>query len=359
MASHRRSGVTRGKFKFSNKTLQISRRFQRDVRAHVKTPGEHKRSPAMHEITITSGRNLPHIDPWLTIWGWEIPVYLFLGGLVSGILFISAVFYLRGRADRYPTIVRVGPLFAPVLLAVGLLALFLDLEYKLHVFRFYTAIRLESPMSWGSWTLAAIFPLSTLWALIHLKYVFPNWRWPWPIIEKLIDFFAGYSRAIAWLLIIYASLLGMYTGILLSAFNARPFWNTAILGPLFLVSGLSTGVAMIMLLSRDEAERHLLAHIDIFAIAVELFLIIHLFMGFLASTQIHIEAAKLFLGGPYTTEFWVFVVGLGLVLPGLMELLEVRGKILPTRIPAILVLAGGLLLRFIVLEAGQFSQWTF
>jgi len=208
---------------------------------------------------------------------------------------------------------------------VGLLALFLDLEYKLHVFRFYTAIRLESPMSWGSWTLAAIFPLSTLWALIHLKYVFPNWRWPWPLVEKLIDFFAGYSRAIAWLLIIC----------------------------------LSTGVAMIMLLSRDEAERHLLAHIDIFAIAVELFLIIHLFMGFLASTQIHIEAAKLFLGGPYTTEFWVFVVGLGLVLPGLMELLEVRGKILPTRIPAILVLAGGLLLRFIVLEAGQFSQWTF
>ena len=29
--------------------------------------------------------------------------------------------------------------------------------------------------------------------------------------------------------------LGVYTAILLSAFSARPFWNTSILGPLFLL----------------------------------------------------------------------------------------------------------------------------
>ena len=33
--------------------------------------------------------------------------------------------------------------------------------------------------------------------------------------------------------------LGIYTGILLSAMVARPLWNSAILGPLFLFSGLS------------------------------------------------------------------------------------------------------------------------
>ena len=35
--------------------------------------------------------------------------------------------------------------------------------------------------------------------------------------------------------------LGIYTGILLGAFPSRPFWNSSLLGPLFLVSGLSTG----------------------------------------------------------------------------------------------------------------------
>ncbi len=312
----------------------------------------------MHELDVTSGRNMHLIDPHLTIWGWEIPVYLFLGGLVAGILFFSAFYFLRGKADEMPATVRLAPLFAPVLLGLGLLALFLDLEYKRHVFRFYTNIRLESPMSWGSWTLAVIFPLSVIWAALHLERVFPQWRWPWPWLAGLVRFVKEQARVVAWLLIVYAALLGMYTGILLSAFNARPFWNSAILGPLFLVSGLSTGLALNLLLSRNEKEKHTLARLDVTAISVELFLIIHLFMGFLASTQVHIDAARLFLGGPYTAAFWVFVVGLGLLLPAAIELLELRGKILATRIPALLVLLGGLLLRFIVVEAGQVSQWS-
>ena len=36
----------------------------------------------------------------------------------------------------------------------------------------------------------------------------------------------------------------IYTGILLNTMVARPLWNSAILGPLFLVSGLSAGAAV-------------------------------------------------------------------------------------------------------------------
>ena len=124
-----------------------------------------------------------------------------------------------------------------------------------------------------------------------------------------------YIRPIAWILLIGSIVLGMYTGILLSAFNARPFWNSAILGPLFLVSGLSTGAALIILLSKSDYEKKLFSKVDITLIGLELFLITHLFMGFLASTEVHIQAAGLFLGGEYTAVFWVFVVGLGLILP--------------------------------------------
>lgn len=34
----------------------------------------------MIEEVIISGRMNPEIDPILHIWGWEIPLYLFLGG---------------------------------------------------------------------------------------------------------------------------------------------------------------------------------------------------------------------------------------------------------------------------------------
>ena len=313
----------------------------------------------MNELEITSGRLNPHIDPVLTIWGWEIPLYLFIGGLVSGILFFSALYFIRGKQDEYSTAVKKVPLLAGPLLVLGLGALFLDLSHKLYVWRFYTAIRLESPMSWGSWTLLVATPLSFLWALTWLEDIWPNIKWPYAWIASFTGFIKNYRKSMAWALLIGALILGMYTGILLSAFNARPFWNSAIMGPLFLTSGLSTGAAMILLLSDSTEEKKLFSRIDIMIIGLELFLIVHLFMGFLASTQVHIEAAHLFLGGPYTAAFWTLVVGMGLALPLSAEVLEQKGFHIPVKIPALLVLMGGLILRFIIVDAGQTSRWLY
>jgi protein NrfD len=313
----------------------------------------------MNEIEITSGRMNPHIDPHLSIWGWEIPLYLFLGGLVAGLLFFSSLFYLRGKKDIYSTAVKKAVLLAFPLLAIGMIALFLDLSHKLYVWRFYTALRLESPMSWGSWTLLIIMPLSLLWGLSWMEEIWPKFRWPWAWLAGLIRLSSTYKKIQAWILLIGAVVLGIYTGVLLSAFNARPFWNSAILGPLFLISGLSTGIAIILLLSNSTAERRFFSKIDILIIGIELFLIIHLFMGFLASTQVHIEAALLFLGGPYTAPFWIVVVGMGLILPLFIEILELRGYHISIKIPALLILCGGLILRFIVVDAGQTSRWLY
>ncbi len=313
----------------------------------------------MKEITITSGRMNPGIDPVLHAWGWEIPLYLFLGGLVAGILLFSSLIYLRGKSAYYVTAVKKAPLLAPPLLAIGLLALLLDLTHKLYFWRLYTTIRLESPMSWGAWTLMVIFPLSVLWSASWLRDIAPQTYFNKAWIQRLLSILESYRKWLAWSLIFLSIILGMYTGILLSAFNARPFWNTSILGPLFLVSGLSTGAAVIILMSRSGEERTLFSKIDMALIATEIFLIIHLFMGFLASTEVHIQAAQLFLGGPYTAVFWTFVFALGLVFPLLTEWLELRGYHVPARVPALLVLMGGLVMRFIIVDAGQSSRWLY
>ena len=313
----------------------------------------------MNEIEITSGRMNPHIDPYLTVWGWEIPLYLFIGGLVAGILFFSTLFFLRGKEKEYSTAVKRISILAGPLLALGLGALFLDLSHKLYVWRFYTTIRWESPMSWGSWTLLVITPLSFLWSVVWIEDIWPSFKWPQKWMYNFVERLKNYKKQMAWTLLIGSIVLGMYTGILLSAFNARPFWNSAILGPLFLVSGLSTGAALIIIFSRSEAEKKIFSRIDIALIGLELFLLIHLFMGFLASTQVHIEAAQLFLGGEYTAAFWVLVVGMGLLLPLFIEILELKGYRIPVLIPSVLVLTGGLILRFIVVDAGQTSRWLY
>jgi protein NrfD len=313
----------------------------------------------MREEIIVSGRNNPLIDPHLEIWEWQIPSYLFLGGLAAGILFFASLYTLMKKEKQYKTAVEIAPLITPFLLVLGLFFLFLDLKHQLYFWRLYLTIKLESPMSWGAWVLMVITPLSFIWSAIHIESVFPKWDWKFDIVKEIIVFFRKYKTEMAWVMVVSSVILGIYTGILLSAFNARPLWNTSILGPLFLTSGLSTGAAAIILMSKSHTERLALAKIDLILIAVEIFFIIHMFMGFRASTQVQIEASNLFLGGEFTALFWIFVMGLGLVIPAILEIMELKNKKVPYMVAPILVIVGGLIFRFIMVHAGQISRWLY
>ena len=192
-----------------------------------------------------------------------------------------------------------------------------------------------------------------------LKRYSRNWDWKFKILNTFEAWVIKNRILIAWPMAIYAVILGIYTGILLSAFNARPLWNTSILGPLFLVSGMSTGVAVILLLSKDHKERKIMSRIDILLIIIELFFITHLFMGFRAGSEAQIDAANLFLGGSFTAPFFAFVVLLGLIFPAVLEILELRGYKVPIFIPAVLILLGGLIFRFLIVEAGQITRYLY
>jgi formate-dependent nitrite reductase membrane component NrfD len=313
----------------------------------------------MKEELFVSGRDIPFIDPYLNIWHWQIPLYLFLGGLAAGIMFFAGLFLIMGKEKEMETTVKWATFLVPVALVLGLFALFLDLKHQLYFWRLYTTVRIESPMSWGAWTLMFITPLSFIWVATYMKEAIPGWHWRLNILEKAEALAIKYRKVMAWMMMMLAIVLGVYTGILLSAFNARPLWNTSILGPLFLVSGLSTGLAAIMWMSKSHYERKVLSKIDIILIGIELFLIVHLFMGFLAATEVQIEAAQLFLGGQFTTTFWVFVVILGLIFPALLEILELVGYKIPIWIPALMILFGGLVFRFVMVEAGQITRFLY
>ena len=209
----------------------------------------------MKEELIISGRNLPHIDPHLELWHWPISLYLFLGGLAAGILFFAAIVTLFRKEDTYVGAVKYATIIAPFAIGIGLVALLYDLTNVWNAWRLYVTIRLESPMSWGAWTLLLVMPVSMLWTLSYFKEYFPDWNWKFGLLsyfDKIIDFFKHHRKILAWILVPSTILLGIYTGILLSAFNARPLWNNSILGPLFLISGLSTGAATIILLSKTN-----------------------------------------------------------------------------------------------------------
>ena len=313
----------------------------------------------MNEEIIISGRNIPMVDPHLNIWHWPISVYLFLGGLAAGILFFAGLYTILGRDKNLPTAVKWSTFVAPFALVLGLIALFVDLKHQWYFWRLYTTIRIESPMSWGAWVLLFITPLSFVWSASYLGELIPGWDWKLGILKRFDRWVQANRLPLAWIMAIFSLILGIYTGILLSAFNARPLWNTALLGPLFLTSGLSTGAAAIMWMSGKKDERQFFTRIDLILIAIELFFIIHLFMGFLAGPEVQLEAAELFLNGPFTLPFWGLVVGLGLILPAILEMLELRGWKIPAALPALLILIGGLLFRIIIVEAGEITRYLY
>ena len=313
----------------------------------------------MREELFVSGRNIPNIDPYLNIWHWQIPIYLFLGGLAAGILFFAGVFTILGKEKEMQATVKWAPFIVPFALILGLFMLFLDLKHKLYFWQLYTTIRLESPMGWGAWVLMIITPISLLWSATYIREVFPKWDWKFNFLNTFEAWAIRNRKLIAWPMVIYAIILGIYTGILLSAFNARPLWNTALLGPLFLVSGMSTGAACIMIISKSHEEKRIIGRLDLLLIVIELFFITHLIMGSLAGSQVQIDAISILIGGQFTVSFWIFVILLGLVFPAILESMELLGFRIPTIIPVMLILFGGLIFRFIMVEAGQITRYLY
>jgi protein NrfD len=310
----------------------------------------------MNEITNTRNNHL--IDPTLHIWGWEISVYLFLGGLVAGMMILSGYFLYRERHKQFVTSCTVVPLIGIILLSIGMFALFLDLEHKLYTWRMYTTFQPTSPMSWGAWILILVYPSLFAMLLIKVPGFIPK---KFSLLYKWSEYINNNRKVLQGIGIANMAVgagLGIYTGVLLSSYGARPLWNSSILGILFLVSGLSTASALVHMIAKDKEESRLLARADNLFILFELLILGLFIINLLSSTQAHINAVKIILTGPYAAGFWVFVVGLGLVVPLLIQSLAVSHRIKHTAVAPILVIAGGLILRFVIVNAGLLSHWT-
>ena len=313
----------------------------------------------MEEELFISGRNIPHIDPNLEVWHFPISLYLFLGGMAAGIIFFASLFTIMRKEKEVPTAVKSGMIVVVIAISIGLLALVYDLTHKLYVWQLYMTIRIESPMSWGAWVLLVITIISFLWVFSYFTEMFPKWDLKFDFLKKIQTYLIENRRTMAIILLPLSIILGIYTGILLSAFNARPLWNNSILGPLFLTSGLSTGAAAIILFSKNQYEKHLFGKIDLALIILELGLIIHMIMGMYAGSAVQLEALDILVGGEFTVMFFVFVVILGLIFPAILEGIEIMGYKIPSVVPALLVLMGGLIFRMVMIEAGQLTRYLY
>ncbi|NCP02610.1 MAG: polysulfide reductase NrfD [Deltaproteobacteria bacterium] len=320
------------------------------------------------EVTVTGLNALAF--PHMHIWDWRVALYLFLGGLSAGLAVMAAVLHLRknGELVEGEAASWIAPLCVPVVLGLGMLFIFLDLEHKLNVYRLYLTVQPLSPMSWGSWGLLAFFPLSALFVLATL----PERLYGWLMLDSLRNLARRLTesvRIIAFINLLMGIFIGIYTGVLLSSFVARPLWNSSILPVLFLLSALSAGAALMIIVSRSLAAKLFFTKLDIFLIAAEMTVLPLFFYGQYTSSSAHRASILPFFA--FTHEYLWFgsaIILLGVIFPFalVLKLLEIREGHVTALTPAVLfrmnlsaalVLLGSAIVRFAFVYAGQLSHY--
>ena len=279
-------------------------------------------------------------------WGWYIVAYFFVGGIAGGCFFIASLLQLFGRPEDRP-VIRLAHYAACAGAMVSGALLTLDLTKP---FRFWHMLiasntgepifKAWSPMSVGAWGLLLFGGAATLAAAAGLV---EEGRLTWRPLRALTR--AGPGRLLAVTGGALGFFLAGYTGVLLAVTN-RPLWaDSPLLGALFLCSAASTGAATLVLLAGRLGRAHSdtvewLSRFDRGAMLLELVVLV----AFVAS----LGAVARVLVGWWGLVLAVGVVGLGIITP---LALHARGPHGPRRLAraATLVLAGGLLLRMVVI----------
>jgi len=290
------------------------------------------------------------------VWGTIIAAYLFLAGLSAGAFLTSSY-----SARRYPNSAAVrivGRLISPILMGIGLLLLILDAEAGLkNPLRFlYLFTNFKSVMTIGTYFISFFMMAAAYIALMEL-------------LKKEIN------KVIEYVGIVFAVATAIYTGFLIGVIGAVPLWNTAILPILFVVSALSTGIAGTMLGAAlvDKKVIHQvlsIKKIHLTLLVTEVFLLFTMFLVTSSTNESAAQSVSKLLTGEYSAFFWVGLVIIGLLVPIIIEGLELfsykklsnsragqevaaggTSGITSTLLTESAVLAGGFILRYLLLAA--------
>lgn len=266
---------------------------------------------------------------------WKIVMYLFLGGTGGGLFFIG---YVLERLNLMVSLAEGAEILGPIFVLAGCIFLLLHagsgFKTKIHL------LFLKPGKSWisrGTWIISVFVGSALIYTLL------------------------GRNAFGGWVALVSSFLMAIYPGFLLAENKAIPFWGTPILPILFLFSGLSTGLAFLLLMapflsgSTDETAGMALRALswsDILIIVIQL-IILWNYLGVSSNKEATFSESLRLLKGP------LFIVGalvLGLFLPLFLHLVAVTGGSLVGLgvITGILLIIGGLSLRFSIIRAGVY-----
>jgi formate-dependent nitrite reductase membrane component NrfD len=279
-------------------------------------------------------------------WGWWIVLYFFFGGVTGGVYFAAAWLDLFGdRHDRGA--MRLGHLLAFPLILLCAILLVVDLGQPLRFWHMIFAserfpepiLKPYSPMSLGSGILA-IFGLVSV--LSFADELFTHGR----LLHKPDN---PLGKVLSALGALAGLALAGYTGVLLGVTNEPVWGNSPWISALFLFSGVSTGIALLMLLARvPPTTFEKLSEADTYLMLFELITLV-VFMVTLGAI------GSRFIFATPTAWLFAIVIIVGLLLPLALHWRPrlAGGMRTASMLASVLVLIGGFVLRWALLAGPQ------
>jgi formate-dependent nitrite reductase membrane component NrfD len=312
-------------------------------------------------------------------WAAPIWIYLWMAGMAGG-AYLAAFLAERFTGIKDNKLLRLASYVGVPLAVIGVLLLVVDLGQPIRFWHLFTQFKLISPMSMGTWVLL-------VWVAIAIIMIILWW------VEKRLteEVARSLRRTIGYLAsinVIFSVLLIAYTGVLLAVSN-QPLWASTVLLPsLFVVSAVSTGVALLVLaaiasnaiskgslvevrmvlnqlfgttdwtIPNKMVER--LAEADVVVIIIELAVLIGYAIWMAVSSMAGAgEALGLLTTGVLAAPFWAGIVLLALLIPLGLEIMN-WGKAIASKgvlralvISSTCVILGGLVLRAVITIGGQ------
>lgn len=274
-------------------------------------------------------------------WGMWVGVYIYLVGLSAGAFLISALVYVF-NVKRYEAIGRIALFAAVVTLLMALLIVWADIGHMERAWHVFAYPNFQSPMTWMLFLYTAYFLLvvTELWLVLRRDLVIGGQGTGAKArFYRIVSFGSKNDseesatrdgkivRVLGTIGVPVAVLFHGGVGALFAVVAARPGWNSGLFPILFLISALTSGAALLVVVTavfQEGWRRHRdtiigLGRLVLALLVVEvIFLASEMLVAGYGTSEGHVKPLELIISGPYWWVFWIWQLGLGIVIPIVM-----------------------------------------
>ena len=276
--------------------------------------------------------DVPHETPW----GKKIASYLWTKSISAGILLLAAVALNVGFEQDALLLNFFSPALSLIFLGATMALLVFDLKRPARFFFILIKPNLRSWVALGGYVLMIFGVLATVWLVQGLT-------------QGIV------SHWVIWSAALFAVASACYSAFLFAQARGRDFWQSPLLLWHLLIQSINAGAAVLILvgalLGVSVAMFYWLGSLLVISLFVGLATILSDLLMVHGGEEIR-RATELLLKGALARQFWIFVVGLGVVAP-IALVLWPSGSLLLKMIASVLVLMGLWMYENLWIKAGQ------